>query len=86
MCKIHNMIHRALSFGGTLLLLLMWAGMATLVPAVSQTLPPARADTVRAAKVLSWAVEGEAASTEPSCPSCGSISAGSKSREPSPIS
>lgn len=64
MCKIHNMIHRALSFGGTLLLLLMWAGMATFVPAVSQTLPPARADTVRAAKVLSWAVEGEADSLD----------------------
>lgn len=58
------MIHRALSFGGTLLLLLMWAGMATLVPAVSQTLPLARADTVRAAKVLSWAVEGEADSLD----------------------
>ena len=42
-----------------LLSLLMWLGAVSLVPAVSQTLPPAKVDTVRAAKVLSWAVEGE---------------------------
>ena len=42
-----------------LLFLLMWLGAVSLVPAASQTLPSAKVDTVRAAKVLSWAVEGE---------------------------
>ena len=42
-----------------LLSLLMWLGAVSLVPAASQTLPSAKVDTVRAAKVLSWAVEGE---------------------------